>query len=552
MNRRQFLATSAAGLLSGCDRLPWQMPPTRILMPGMAEGHILRDGLRDAAKLPPPSGEVTCDVAIFGSGAAGIAAAWRLAKEGRRDILMIAGPEPDGNAAGANMAGQACPTGAHYLPLPSMESRHVREMLADVGVITSDPFGVHPEYDERILVAVEQERLLRTGKWYDDLLPDEASTPAERAEHLRFQRYLEQLKAAIGSDGRRAFAIPIALSSQDTQWRALDTLSFRDWLLREGYHSKPLHWYANYACRDDYGTGYEHASAYAGLHYFASRAGEARNAEPGAVLTWPDGMQGLVRALRGRIGFDMSGRADQRTTPRQMPGFAARIDVKGRGKNQGVEALIVQPGAAGQAPRCLTLRARHAICAMPTHVAAYVVGDIRGFAFDPATHLPPSAPWMIANFLMRRFPDERGNAATAWDNVIYEGKGLGYVVATHQLIRVARPEHTVFTAYDALSERSPQDTRRWLETAKPDELLARAAGDLALAYDHFWPYVERVDITLRGHGMASPTPGYLSNKGLLALREVDGPLQFAHSDLSGYSVFEEAAWWGDVAARRLL
>jgi monoamine oxidase len=542
INRRQFLATGAAGLLAGCDRLPWQAPPVRILMPGMAEGHLLRD----AAKLPPPSGELECDVAIFGSGAAGVTAAWRLAKAGRRKVLMVAGPEPDGNAAGASMAGQACPTGAHYLPLPSMESRHVREMLADVGVILSDPFGRRPEFDERILVHPEQERLLRAGKWYEDLLPEQASTADERGEHQRFLRTIEQLKTATGSDGKRAFAIPIALSSQDETWRVLDQLSFRDWLVREGYCSKPLHWYANYACRDDYGTSYEHTSAYAGLHYFASRAGEARNAEPGAVLTWPNGLQDMMHALRSRIAFGT--RLDDATAPRQMTGFAARIQIKGKG----IEALVVQPASGGTPLRTLRIRARHAICAMPLHVASHVVEDMRGFGFDPATHQPQNAPWMISNFLMRRFPEERGSSQLAWDNVAYEGKGLGYVVATHQLIRVAKPELTVFTAYNALSDRAPQDTRRWLEKASPAELLERAAGDLHLAYEHLWRYVERVDITLRGHAMASPRPGYLSNKGLLALREVDGPLQFAHSDLSGYSVFEEAAWWGDVAAQRLL
>ncbi|MEC5385166.1 NAD(P)-binding protein [Uliginosibacterium sp. H3] len=542
MDRRQFLAASAANLLSGCDRLPWQAPPVRILMPGMAEGHLLRD----AAKLPPPSGDIDCDVAILGSGVAGIAAAWRLAREGRRNILMISGPEPDGNAAGASMAGQACPTGAHYLPLPSMESRHVREMLADVGVITADAFSQLPEFDERILVHPEAERLLRAGKWYEDLLPEQASSDMERAEHQRFLRHIEHLKTATGSDGKRAFAMPIALSSQDETWRALDRLSFRDWLAREGYRSAPLHWYANYACRDDYGTDYQHTSAYAGLHYFASRAGEARNAEPGTVLTWPDGLQGLVRALRGRIAFGT--RLDDEHAPRQMAGFAARVQLR----NKGIEVLVVQPASGDSPLRSMRVRARHAICAMPLHVATHIVEDMRGFGFDPAMHQPQNAPWMVSNFLMRRFPEERGAAQLAWDNVAYEGKGLGYVVATHQLIRVAKPEQTVFTAYNALSDDSPQDARRWLQTASPEALLERAAGDLHLAYERLWPYVERVDITLRGHAMASPRPGYLSNKGLLALREVDGPLQFAHSDLSGYSVFEEAAWWGDVAAKRLL
>jgi len=44
-------------------------------------------------------------------------------------------------------------------------------------------------------------------------------------------------------------------------------------------------------------------------------------------------------------------------------------------------------------------------------------------------------------------------------------------------------------------------------------------------------------------------PGFRSNAGLKALREHKGAILFAHADLSGFSVFEEAAWWGDRAAR---
>ena len=57
-----------------------------------------------------------------------------------------------------------------------------------------------------------------------------------------------------------------------------------------------------------------------------------------------------------------------------------------------------------------------------------------------------------------------------------------------------------------------------------------------------------MDITLRGHAMSVPTPNFRSNAGMQALREVDGSIVFAHADLSGFSVFEEAAWWGYRAA----
>ena len=50
------------------------------------------------------------------------------------------------------------------------------------------------------------------------------------------------------------------------------------------------------------------------------------------------------------------------------------------------------------------IRARRAICAMPLHVAARVVGKLRDYGFDPAAHLPPQAPWLVANFLLEGFP----------------------------------------------------------------------------------------------------------------------------------------------------
>jgi phytoene dehydrogenase-like protein len=101
----------------------------------MREGHALRDGAAPA----PPSGEMRCAVAMLGSGVAGLTAAWRLAREGQRDVVLVNGPEPDGNAAGGTMGGIACPRGAHYLPLPGIDAMHVREILADVGILLGDP-----------------------------------------------------------------------------------------------------------------------------------------------------------------------------------------------------------------------------------------------------------------------------------------------------------------------------------------------------------------------------------------------------------------------------
>jgi hypothetical protein len=230
-----------------------------------------------------------------------------------------------------------------------------------------------------------------------------------------------------------------------------------------------------------------------------------------------------------------------------------------RAREQGgaVNVLVADGfGAAGTSgpPAMRRLRADRVVCAMPLFVAAYVLPDLAAYGYDHTAHQSPHAPWLVSNFTLRGFPSELEGAPLAWDNVVYEGEGLGYVVSTHQLIRVAPPPRTVFTAYQAVSVKTPDEARRWLAQADAHMLRDQAAIDLLLAYraGDFWRRAERLDITVRGHAMATPAPGYLSNPGLAALREVDGRVLFAHSDLSGYSVFEEASWWGVKAASRIL
>ncbi|RJF97320.1 NAD(P)/FAD-dependent oxidoreductase [Noviherbaspirillum saxi] len=537
MQRRSFLlgagAVAALGSVAGYWR--WQEITPSIHMPGMQQGHFLRDLARDRRALPPPSYAIDTDVVILGSGIAGLTTAWKLRKEGHSDFVMVDGPQPYGNAAGGSHGDLAYPTGAHYLPLPTRDAFHVREMLHDLGILLRNPSAERPYYDERFILHAPQDRILFDGSWQEGLIPKDGVPQWELDEHERFFQAMAHLKATRGADGKPLFVLPSALSSSDPAWQALDRISFRQWLEQAGYKSPTLHWYLDYTCRDDYGTGYEQTSAWAGLHYSCSRDGLAENAATGEWLTWPGGLQPIASALSDKAGKQ---RKD-----------ASVATLKPNGKR--VEVLCVE-FVNGQ-PRSFLVHARKAVCAMPLFVAAGIVDAIRDYGFDPAAHMPAYAPWMVTNFLMRSFPREKAEAPLSWDNVVYQGKGLGYVVSTHQDIRVTPPEKTVFSAYMALSRHTPDDGRKWLDTASPDELLALAASDLEAAYGaEFGRYVEHADITLRPHAMCSPRPGFRSNAGLRALRETDGSVLFAHSDLSGFSVFEEAAWWGYRAALKLL
>lgn len=535
MRRRTFLKGLAlGGAAAYAAHGRWHVDRTvpDVVFPGMAAGHALRDGRPNA----PSDGEVRTGVVVLGSGVAGLSCVWQLARAGRRDVLLVEGPEADGNAAGADFGRTgddvlACPTGAHYLPIPSSESGHVRALLADTGVLQSGEHAAAPTYDEAALCHAPHERLLRGGRWEPDLLPAAGLEPAEREEHRRFFAEVDALRARRGRDGRRIFALPAAMSSTDAEWRGLDRMDFAHWLDSRGYASPTLRWYLDYCCRDDYGADTRQVSAWFGLHYFASRDGRASNASRDAVLTWPGGLSELMRRMRDAITRRV-GHANW-----WMPGHALRIE----DQRDGVDVDVAQ------GRRVARVRAGHAVAAMPLHVLGRVwpgMASLRARA--------PHAAWLVSNVLVEGTPEELPGEPLAWDNVVYGSRSLGFVSSTHQLVRVAPPRRRVLTAYRALDHLAPPQARAWLLHASPESLRDESMVDLLAAYgDGLWRHVRRIVITVRGHAMATPAPGTLDDPALAALRALDGRVRVAHSDLSGYSVFEEASFWGVRAAQAL-
>lgn len=542
MSRRTFLlaGAAAAGLAGLSLGRRWlERPDIHIDRPGMADGHWLRE---HAANLrQPPTETLDTQIAILGSGVAGLSCAWQLARSGRRDFVMVQGPERDGNCAAGQLGDLAHPLGAHYLPLPSLESHHVRAMLHDIGILEGSPQADSPTYDERAIVHAPIERLLKDGRWHDELLPTGSDTdPTQAAQHLRFQAWMQSLSHAVGLDGNKAFAMPRFLSSSDPRFTALDTLTMKHWLSQNGFDSTALQWYCDYACRDDYGIGYDQTSAWAGIHYFAARAGRAANAEAGAVLTWPDGLGALVQKLRAHITKSLPPNATW-----TMNGLAAKVQQHA----SGADTWVIDPGIG----RSVRLRARHVVLAMPLMVAARILEGAEADFGLTAKTLPEYAPWLVGNVRLEGLPNEQPGSPLSWDNVVYQSPALGYVLSTHQQLRRAPPQRTVLTTYRCLNNLPAPDARRWLAEASPEALWQHASEDLRMAYpSDLMRHVREVSVTLRAHAMSSPRPGFLSDPSLTRARRGNQRVHFAHADLSGLSVFEEASYWGCEVAKRLL
>ena len=162
------------------------------------------------------------------------------------------------------------------------------------------------------------------------------------------------------------------------------------------------------------------------------------------------------------------------------------------------------------------------------------------------------APWLTANLHLADFPEERHGAPPAWDNVFYDSPGLGYVVATHQLIR-RRLSGTVFTYYRALHDVAPAEGRRLLLETPREAWAEGILGELERVHPDIRKLTTRLDIFRNGHAMRRPVPGSLFDGQREKLANFRHPrIALAHADLSGFSLFEEAQYRGVRAAERVL
>ncbi|MDA8455034.1 FAD-dependent oxidoreductase [Acidovorax sp. GBBC 3334] len=554
LRRRHWLqaagASAAAALLPGCGRPP---PPPEGGFTGidMERGHALRDRLQKGGAIEPDIVRRT-QVVIAGGGVAGLAAARSLRLAGVDDFVLL---EMEDTAGGNSRAGQvngiACPLGAHYLPVPGDGAREVQDLLEELGLRRR--VAGRWQIDERHLCHSPQERLFFQGAWQDGLLPMNGVGESTIAQYRRFSLRVAEL-------GRAArFAMPTFKLWKPDQplspaLRALDAATFDAWLAQEGFDDAHLRWYLDYSCRDDYGAGTARVSAWAGIHYFASRhgfhaPGEAAGDERDGVLTWPEGNGWLTQRLAAPLHDAGQLRAGSTVLRIEETRSGVEVDVLHHASDS-IERW--------QARRC--------VVALPVFVAARVVRNPPAFLAQAAQRLQ-WAPWLVANLHIDAPLADREGAAPAWDNVLYADPapgGLGYVDAGHQRLD-PRPGPTVLSYYRALGD--VQDGRRQLAEQPWTHWRDAILASLSVPHPDLRARVTRVEITRYGHAMAIPVPGtqaflsqigrmppqrqryVLSNGERIAAPATPGTarLAFAHADWSGYSVFEEAFTRGHAA-----
>jgi predicted NAD/FAD-dependent oxidoreductase len=488
----------------------------------VGDAHALGHRVREAKAIAAPDVQRRCGLIVIGAGIAGLAAARAAMRAGIDDVIVFdPHPQPGGNSRGHRLAGLPCPLGAHYLPLPGPHAHEVSQWLHEIG-LASEAMG-RTVYDERHLCHSPQERLFFKGRWHEGLLP-----PAEPGSttHVQYRRFAQRVDALARELG---FSIPSHRSAWTPGHAALDASTFERWLDREGLSDPRLRWALDYACRDDYGAGIATVSAWAGLHYFASRHGFRPpgddDGERDAVLTWPEGNAWLVRQLAAPLGDRLHLRC-----------AALRVQVERH------EAVVdLWNDVAQRAERWLAPRV---VMALPLFVAARIVESPSPALAAAAAQLR-YAPWLVANLQLGRALLDRPGAAPAWDNVSYGSAGLGYVNAQHQSLS-AVADTTLLTAYRSLaaSDRAALLDKPWQHWAQV------IVDDLAETHPDLPRKLRRIELARHGHAMSIPLPGVRGSTALQALRERGSDrMHFAHADLAGYSIFEEAFIAGDRGGR---
>lgn len=526
-SRRTFLKGIAASLLliplvQSCKEKVLKMA---IRLSGT--NHILGHRLW-TKNFPKPTREIRIPYLIVGGGITGLSAARQLHKKGISDFLLVEMEDHlGGNSSNGENRYSKYPLGAHYLPLPNFQDKELLQFLEETKIITGYDAKGFPVFDEEQLTFSPQERLYYKNSWQEGLVPRLGMTNAEEEQFERFFDKMAFFRNAKGSDGAYLFDIPLALSSTDTETRALDTITMQEWMERNGFTTDVLRYYVDYCCRDDYGLGVAYVSAWAGIHYFCGRKHDATADKKENVLTWAEG--------NARLASHLKKYTDQKIVKKHLV-----YQVETRNDTVAVTAFD------NEKQESVTIIADRVLLATPQFINQYLLTGRK--EFSKAFHY---APWLLATITVAELTDNQ-SYPLCWDNVIHDAQGLGYIYDQHQSLQQLYPKK-VITYYHSFSSGNLPQTRRAVYKKDKEYWKQQVIADLQKAHPDIERYIETIDIHLLGHGMISPVPGFLFGKEKeLARQPIANRIYFGHSDLAGISIFEEAFHQGINAVNKMI
>jgi hypothetical protein len=490
-------------------------------------GHILRE--MRSPEVPANNWE-TVKVAIIGGGAAGLSAAYKFKKADFNDFLLLELEDKIGGTAQSGVSEIVpFPWGAHYLPVPFRENADLVALIDEMQLTEGVKENGEIIVKEQFLCREPEERVFFKGSWYEGLYLHVGESEDDKNQLKAFQKEVDFWVNWRDSGGKRAFVLPVGNCSSDASATALDKLSFGDWLRNKGFTSERLFWYCDYACRDDYGLKLDQTSAWAGLFYFCSRVRKSGE-ESQPFITFPEGNGRFIDFLHEKI---------KEKTRLQT------VVLEIVPNENGVEIVYLN----AETKEIRGLRAGKAIFAAPVFTSKYLIRDFKESAPGFVKEFEHNA-WFVANLFLKDRPRQRfpKDFPLAWDNVLYESPSLGYVNSTHQ--QGLDYGAAVFTYYYPMCHE--ENARAKLFGLSHAELADIVLTDLSRAHPEIRTLTEKIDVMRWGHAMISPRPNFLWSGARDAAQKPFRNIHFAHSDLSGIALFEEAFYHGVRAASEIL
>lgn len=529
--RREILTTflSTPLALTACQKTPPPFPDGKIIGPSEILGHKIRDGLKIT---PALDNWKTVKLVIVGGGIAGLSAAWRLSKLGFKDFILI---ELEKAHGGTSCSGESSlvsyPWGAHYVPAPMKENTALIELFKEMGILEGEDKNGQPIVGEQYLCRDPEERLFYRGRWYEGLYLYAGASQEDLAQFKAFQAEIDRWVAWQDSKGLRAFTIPISKASDDVEVTDLDKVSMSTWLKQKGWTSPRLRWLVDYSCRDDYGSSLETTSAWAGIFYFASRV-TTPGSPAQSLVTWPEGNGHLANYLYAQ------------NKDKVRLGLAA-VEINPVSDKE-IEIITFDQNTN----QAFGFRAEQVVFAAPHFLTRYVIRPYRDNTPEHVKDFKYGA-WMVANLFLKDRPIQpRTTYPLCWDNVFYDSQSLGYVVATHQKGLDYGP--TIFTYYYPLTDIDVNVARKKLLATDWQAWADIVLTDISQAHKDIYSLTERLDIMRWGHAMVRPETGFIWSKSRLEAAKPYRNIYFAHADLSGVALFEEAFYQGIRAAEEIL
>ncbi|MCY7377395.1 MAG: FAD-dependent oxidoreductase [Pyrinomonadaceae bacterium] len=490
-------------------------------------GHILRENR--SPEVPANNWE-SVKVAIIGGGAAGLSAAWKFQKANFNDFVLL---ELESKIGGTAQSGTSnivsYPWGAHYLPVPFQENTELIALLDEMSLTEGRNGDGEIIVKEQFLCREPEERVFYKGRWYEGLYLNVGANEDDKNQLKAFQTEIDFWVNWRDGRGRRAFTLPVANCSNDAEAVALDKISFGDWMRNKGFTSERLFWYGDYATRDDYGLKLDQTSAWAGLFYFCSRVRKSGE-ESQAFITFPEGNGRFVNFLHDKI-----------KDKTRLKTIALEIIPN----EKGVDVIYLNT----ETNEIRGIHADKAIFAAPIFTAKYLIRDFKTNPPEFLSEFEHNA-WFVANLFLKDRPKNRfpKDFPLAWDNVLYESPSLGYVNSTHQ--KGIDYGAAVFTYYYPMC--AEENARAKLFALDFQELADIVLTDLARAHPNIRELTEKIDVMRWGHAMISPRTNFLWNGAREQAQKPFRNVHFAHSDLSGIALFEEAFYHGVRVANEIL